>query len=57
MGFRIKQPEKTGRSINRTLRFRSEVFERLTELAEENKSSFNFFVCQYIQYALDSVNE
>lgn len=55
MGFRIKQPEKIRQSINRTLRFRPEVFDRLTELAEENKISFNFLACQCIQYALDNL--
>lgn len=37
MGFQIKRPEKLRQSINRTLRFRPEMFERLTELSEENK--------------------
>ena len=57
MGFQIKQPEKIRQSINRTIRFRPEMFERLTELAEENKISFNFLVCQCVQYALDNLEK
>lgn len=57
MGFQIKRPEKLRQSINRTLRFRPEMFERLTELAEENKISFNFLVCQCVQYALDNLEK
>ncbi len=57
MGFQIKQPEKIRKSINRTLRFRPEMFERLIELAEEHQISFNYLACQCIQYAFDNLEK
>ena len=57
MGFQVKQPKPPRQSVSRTLRFRPEMYDRLTELAEEYEISFNFLVCQCIRYALDNLGK
>ena len=55
--FRIsKTPEKIT-SINRTIRMKPEIFDRLMELSERTGVSFNKLVNQCIEYALSHLNE
>ena len=48
-----------GASISRTIRFTDDIFENLTQMANENEVSFNLLVLQCCQYAINNsaVNE
>ena len=55
--FRInKTPEKIT-SINRTIRMKPELFDRLMELSEKTGVSFNKLANQCISYALEHLKE
>lgn len=51
-----KETEKIS-SINRTIRFKPEHFDKLMELSEKHKLSFNKIVNQCIDYALKNLSE
>ena len=44
-------------SINRTIRIKPEVFDKLMELSEKNEISFNKVVNQCLEYALENLEE
>lgn len=50
--FRVSK-EYRNANIARTIRFTSEIYEKLTEVAQENEISFNLLVLQCCKYALD----
>ncbi len=51
-----KESEKIA-SINRTIRIKPEHFDKLMELSEKHKLSFNKIVNQCIEYALKNLDE
>lgn len=55
--FKIDTEEHKISAINRTIRLKSDTFDRINELAEETGVSFNKIVNQCIEYALDSMEE
>lgn len=55
--FIIKKENEKIASINRTIRMKPELFEKLTELSESNDISFNKLVNQCIAYALEHLDE
>ena len=55
--FIINKTTKKMSSINRTIRIRPEVFDKLMELSEKSGVSFNKLVNQCLEYALDNLEE
>ena len=55
--FKIKKDVKKMSSINRTIRFQTELFDRLMALSEKNSVSFNKIVNQCIEYAIENIDE
>ena len=55
--FCINQKNERISSINRTIRMKPELFERITELSERTGVSFNKIVNQCIAYALEHYQE
>lgn len=53
--IRAKSPRIS--SINRTVRFRPETFDRLCALSEAHDVSFNKLVNQCVEYALENLEE
>ena len=47
---------KTKDSITRTIRMSGTTFDRIAELAEKNRISFNNVVNQILEYGLDNVD-
>ncbi len=54
--FKIDNELKNA-NISRTVRFTEPIFERLNEIALENKISFNLLVLQCCKYALDDMDK
>jgi predicted HicB family RNase H-like nuclease len=55
--FKIKKDDLKKSSINRTIRIKYELFEKLMTLSEKNHVSFNKIVCQCIEYAIKNLDE
>lgn len=55
--FKIDTEEHKISAINRTIRLKSDTFDRINELAEETGVSFNKIVNQCIEYALDNLQD
>ncbi len=55
--FKIQTEDNKNQSINRTIRIRSESFDKLMELSEKTGLSFNKIINQCIDYALDNLEE
>jgi len=55
--FVIKPDSDKISSINRTIRMKPEIFDKITELSEKNKISFNKLVNQCLEYALENLEE
>ncbi len=53
----IKSETEKISSINRTIRIPPDCFDKLMELAEKHKISFNKVVNQCLEYALDNLEE
>ncbi|MBQ3463559.1 MAG: hypothetical protein IJH36_10705 [Clostridia bacterium] len=53
----IKKETERISSINRTIRIKPEVFDKLMELSEKNEISFNKVVNQCLEYALENLEE
>ena len=54
--FVIKSDENKISSINRTVRFKPEHFEKLSELSEQSGISFNKVLTQCIEFALSHLD-
>ncbi|MGL4791612.1 MAG: hypothetical protein ACRCW1_09405 [Anaerotignaceae bacterium] len=54
--FKILKDEDKISSINRTIRLKPDVYEKLMLLSEESGVSFNKIVNQCIEYALTNMN-
>ena len=55
--FRISKEGKDKDSINRTIRFRGEIYDKLMELVDKNMVSFNRLVNEALKFALDRLEE
>lgn len=55
--FRISKDNEKISSINRTIRLKSEIYDKLILLSEQNGVSFNKLVNQCIDYALSNLEE
>ena len=55
--FTIVKEENRISSINRTVRFKPEHFERLTELSAQTGVSFNKILTQCIEFALSRLDD
>ena len=54
--LKIISESKTKDSITRTIRMSGATFDRIAELAEKNRISFNNVVNQILEYGLDNVD-
>lgn len=52
--FIVKNDFKNA-NISRTIRFNNDIFEKLSEVANENDVSFNLLVLQCCKYALENM--
>lgn len=58
MGFKINTPKsRVEPSINRTLRLKESMINRIQKLADEKNISFNSLVSQMLQYCLDNLED
>lgn len=58
MGFKINSPNRRVEpSINRTLRLKESMINRIQALADEQNISFNSLVSQMLQYCLDNLED
>jgi len=55
--FEIDRMDGKIRSINRTIRLKAELYERLMLLSEESGVSFNKIINQCVTYALDNMKD
>jgi len=55
--FKIDASKANRKSINRSIRFLPETYDKLSDLATENKISFNKVVGQCIEYALKNMSK
>ena len=55
--FRIPEKGQDKDSINRTIRFRGPLYDRLMEITEARKISFNYLVNEALSFALDRLEE
>ncbi|MDD3229252.1 MAG: hypothetical protein PHE09_08540 [Oscillospiraceae bacterium] len=55
--FEISKENEKISSINRTIRLKPEIFEKLMLLSEEHQVSFNKLINQCIEYALDNMTD
>ena len=55
--FKINRESEKINSINKTIRFKPEHFDKLVMLSEKNGISFNKIVNQCIEYALSHLKE
>lgn len=53
--LKIKNKQKTADTIARTIRISGETFDKITNIAEENKISFNNVINQIIEYGLNNL--
>ena len=51
--FRIPDKGKDTASINRTIRFRGEIYDKIMDIVEKKKVSFNYLVNEALVFALD----
>jgi hypothetical protein len=55
--FKIKNTSKSNDTITRTIRISGSTFDKIAELAEKNKLSFNNVINQIIEYGLENLEE
>lgn len=55
--FKIQTERAKMSSINRTIRFRPDIFDRLDDLSKKNGVSFNNLVGQCVEYALTHLED
>ena len=58
MGFKVTLPtSKVEPSLNKTLRLKESMINRIQDLANKKNISFNALVGQMLQYCLDNLEE
>ncbi|MFI3254942.1 MAG: hypothetical protein R3Y63_11510 [Eubacteriales bacterium] len=55
--FKLEKDADKISSINRTIRMKPEIFEKITILSEESGISFNKIANQCLEYALDNMEK
>lgn len=55
--FKLEKDAEKISSINRTIRMKPEIFEKITILSEESGVSFNKIANQCLKYALDNMEK
>lgn len=55
--FKIKNTSQSNDTITRTIRISGSTFDKIAELAEKNKLSFNNVINQIIEYGLENLEE
>jgi predicted DNA-binding ribbon-helix-helix protein len=55
--LKISKLEKKNDTIARTIRVSGKTFDKIEELAEKNKTSFNNVVNQIIEFGLENLDE
>lgn len=55
--LKIIKEQKGNDTVTRTIRISGTTFDRINELAEKNKISFNSVINQIIEYGLNNLNE
>ena len=55
--LKIKSDNKSSDTITRTIRISGATFDKISELAETNKISFNSVINQIIEYGLENLEE
>ena len=55
--FKLKNTSKSNDTITRTIRISGSTFDKIAELAEKNKLSFNNVIKQIIEYGLENLEE
>lgn len=55
--FKIPYGGKDNDSINRTIRWRGNIYDKLMELSEKHHVSFNRLVNECVQFALEHLDE
>ena len=55
--FKIKNTSKSNDTITRTIRISGSTFDKIAELAEKNKLSFNNVINQIIEYGLENLED
>ena len=53
--LKIEKTAKTNKSVTRTIRISGETFDKVSDLAEKNETSFNCVINQIIVYGLKHV--
>jgi len=54
--FKIPEKGKDNDSINRTIRFRGPIYDKLMEIVEKRKISFNYLVNEALLFALERLD-
>ncbi len=55
--LKIIKEQKGNDTVTRTIRISGTTFDRINELAEKNKISFNSVINQIIEYGLNNLDE
>ena len=55
--LKIENNSKASDTITRTIRISGSTFDKITELAEKNKVSFNSVINQIIEYGLKNLED
>ena len=55
--LKIENNSKTSDTITRTIRISGNTFDKINELAEKNKLSFNSVINQIIEYGLNNLED
>lgn len=55
--LKIEKNKKSNDTITRTIRMNGKTFDKINELAEKNKLSFNSVINQIIEYGLKNIEE
>ena len=55
--LKIENNSKASDTITRTIRISGNTFDKITELAEKNKVSFNSVINQIIEYGLKNLED
>ena len=55
--LKISKDQKRNDTVTRTIRFSGATFNKIEEIAEKNKISFNSVVNQIVEYGLKNLDE
>ena len=55
--FHIPEKGKDNDSVNRTIRFRGQIYDKLMDIVDQRKISFNFLVNEALSFALERLDD